>query len=146
MGHEVYSGSVLTFHGLLCVYCFVERLSGSMNVIATKPQTSIPDGDYGCDVCTNDGKLVEMPLSRCCLENGELSFLILSHTQSVLSSQHHSDSSSSVHHREDDGAFKEYFAVFYFILDFACCDPRPTVSVIQFVFLLMMISNNSVFF
>lgn len=50
MGHEVYSGSFLTFHGLLCVYCFVERLSGSINVIATKPQTSILDGDYGCDV------------------------------------------------------------------------------------------------
>lgn len=43
MGHEVYGGSFLTFHGPLCVYCFVERLSGSTNVTTNPRRTFVTD-------------------------------------------------------------------------------------------------------
>ncbi len=96
-------------------------------------------------ICTNDSRLVEMPLSTIS-ENGELSLVIFSTARSTLSSPYHSDVLSySENHREDKNAFKEHFAGFYFILDSACSDPLPAASVFQIVLPSIMISDNRIF-
>lgn len=87
-----------------------------------------------------------MPLSIMA-ENGELlhPFLILS-PPSSLSPQHFSDVLSSCTSQRRRGCFQGVICctllLFFSYFIFVCSDPRPTASVIQIVFLLMIISDN----
>lgn len=54
--------------------------------------------------------------------------------------------SSPAHHKEEQGAFKEYFAIILFHLSLRRLWPLCfTVSVIQFISMLMMRSNKRIF-
>lgn len=99
----------------------------------------------GRAICTNDGVLVETPLSGLCLQNRELSLLIFSLTHSSSISKYRSDVLSCTS-QEEQCAFKEYFAIILFHLRLCLLRPLSfTISVIQFISMLMISSNKGIF-